>query len=519
MSFRNYSKISKDLLKIMHAAKGSYGHILKSSAILGSARVIKILIGMLRVKMMAILLGPGGVGLFGIYETISLMVATIAGMGVSRSSVRQIAQSAGNGDREHIARTTKTVMRVVWLLGIFGTLAMAFLSWPISNFTFESNEHAFPIMLLSITVLMITLSGGCESIMQGLGRIADLAKQNITGAGAGTLATIALLAIFKEKAIIPALLASYACLLAAAWWFVRKVDLPQTGITWAESLRETGPLVKLGLALMNAALLSSLVAYAAQMLIAREFGMGAVGIYLCAFSLSGKFVGFIIDAMWTDFYPRASSVANDHIALNRVVNEQTEIALLLAAPGLLATLVSAPWLIRLFYTGAFGEATLLLRWFTLGCLGGVICGPLRIVQLAKGKSLLCFLTETVTSGLHITMIFVLLKLFSLPGSAIAYAVHNLAQTLLSLMVANRLTGFKWSPSTDKMLCILVPIAAFAFFATLLLTELQTTILGGMGTVGVSVYCLRQLIERLGPEHRLSQFVARSPIIRCLLGGQ
>ncbi len=61
------------------------------------------------------------------------------------------------------------------------------------------------------------------------------------------------------------------------------------------------------------------------------------GIYSAAFALSGMFVNFVLQAMGSDYYPRLTSVATNKAMMNRMVNEQTEIGLLLGVPGLLAT--------------------------------------------------------------------------------------------------------------------------------------------------------------------------------------
>ena len=53
------------------SAKGSYGQILKSSALIGGAQVANITIGIVRTKAMAMLLGPAGFGLFGLYGSIA----------------------------------------------------------------------------------------------------------------------------------------------------------------------------------------------------------------------------------------------------------------------------------------------------------------------------------------------------------------------------------------------------------------------------------------------------------------
>ena len=46
--------------------KDSHRQILRSSFIIGGASVINILVGLLRIKVVAVLLGPAGVGLIGI---------------------------------------------------------------------------------------------------------------------------------------------------------------------------------------------------------------------------------------------------------------------------------------------------------------------------------------------------------------------------------------------------------------------------------------------------------------------
>ena len=108
----------------------SYRQIFQSSVVLGSARVLNMAMGMLRTKILAVFLGPEGTGLLGIYDGIATMVGTVTDLGVSRSGVREIAQSRGAGNPEGAARTVLTMNRVVGALGLIGTLAMIVLAVP-----------------------------------------------------------------------------------------------------------------------------------------------------------------------------------------------------------------------------------------------------------------------------------------------------------------------------------------------------------------------------------------------------
>ena len=56
----------------------SYRQILKSSSIIGGASVINILIGLVRTKIIAVLLGPTGIGLVSLYTGLLSTATAVA---------------------------------------------------------------------------------------------------------------------------------------------------------------------------------------------------------------------------------------------------------------------------------------------------------------------------------------------------------------------------------------------------------------------------------------------------------
>src|SRR5208337_3905753 len=95
----------------------SHGQVLKSSVMIGGSMGLGVIVGIVRTKAMALMLGPAGVGLFGLYWSISELTRSVAGMGINSSGVRQIAESVGTGDSQRIARTVITLRRVALVLG------------------------------------------------------------------------------------------------------------------------------------------------------------------------------------------------------------------------------------------------------------------------------------------------------------------------------------------------------------------------------------------------------------------
>ena len=83
--------------------------------------MLNIAIGIVRTKAMAMLLGPAGFGLVGLYGSIADLTQSIAGMGINSSGVRQIAEAVGSDDTGRIALTTAVLRRTSIVLGVAGS--------------------------------------------------------------------------------------------------------------------------------------------------------------------------------------------------------------------------------------------------------------------------------------------------------------------------------------------------------------------------------------------------------------
>jgi len=160
------------------SSKSSYSTILKSSAQIGVSQVLVIAIGIIRAKVMAILLGPAGFGLMGLYQSIVDLAASAGGMGVGSSGVRQIAAAAGSDDRTKIAQTVTALRSTSLVLGGLGAALLAVFAKQVSTLTFGDTTHTWAIIFVAAAVFFRIVTAGQNALIQGLRRVSDLAVMN-----------------------------------------------------------------------------------------------------------------------------------------------------------------------------------------------------------------------------------------------------------------------------------------------------------------------------------------------------
>lgn len=487
-----------------NAGQSSYEQILKSSTLIGGSSAIALVIGMVRIKAMALLLAPAGYGLFALYWNISELARIIAGMGINGSAVRQIAEAAGTGDDRRIARTVMILRRLSWILGILGALLLLALREPISRLSFGDESHAGAIALLSLAVFLGAVSNGRMALLQGMRRIADLALAGIWGALLGALLSIAIIYLYRDQGIVPALVGSALVGSLISWRLSRRIELQPVEMTTAEAAREGLGMLKPGFVFMTSALLTTGVAYGVQLIVLYEVGnasgietgKAAVGCYQAAWFVGGYFASFILQAMGTDFYPRLSSVAQDNAQCNRLVNEQAEVGLLLAGPGLLATLTFAPLVILLQYSAEFRPAADVLRWICLGMMLRVIAWPVAFVIIAKNEQRLFFWTEVAGSALQIGLVWLGVRHFGLIGTGVGFAGMYAVYLIGIRFIARSLSGFRWTAENVRIGTIYGTVVAALFVSPYFLPQTFVVIAGSAATLAMGIYSLKKLCRML-----------------------
>jgi len=481
------------------ADRPSYVQILRSTALIGGSSGLTLLVGLARTKAIAILLGPTGVGLLGVYASIADVARSVAQMGVNGSGVRQIAAAVASDDDRQIGRTVTALRRVSLALALLGSLAMVACAGPIAVWTFGSDAHAGAVAWLSLAVFFKIVSDGQTALIQGMRRISDLARIGVAGSVAGAVVSTAIVAAMGESGVVPSLLGVAAIGALFSWLYSRKVDVPRTQLSLAEMRLEAASLLQLGLAFMASGLLMMGAALLVRVLVLRHLGVEAAGLSQATWALAGMYVGVVLQAMGADFYPRLVGAIGDKPRANRLVNEQAHVSMLLAGPGVVATLAWAAPVLALFYTAEFDAAAGLLRWIALGMALRVITWPIGYIVVASNRRLVFFGTELAWTIVNVDLSWLCINRFGLDGAGIAFLGSYLFHAVVVYIVAHRLTGFRWSSAYIRTGAVYVAAIGAVFAAFLALPPAWATGAGTLVLLAICVHSTRELLHLASPD--------------------
>ncbi|MDB5536676.1 MAG: hypothetical protein JWQ65_1551 [Devosia sp.] len=490
-----------------------YGDIIKSTSLIGASSIVNIAMSVIRLKVLAVYLGPSGIALFGIYNVLLDLTSSMVGFGVQSSGVRQVAVSVSSDDKAKVARIERVLSLTSWVLGALGAGVLIAFARPLSTLSFGNEARASGVALLGFALMLRIVAGAPSALIQGHRRIGDLARMTVLGAVLNTVAAIPLVYFLGEDGIVPSLIAVALTSWIAAHWYARKIALPRIRLSWSDFTAETRLLLQLGFAFMASGLLTAGSAFVIRVFIVQLNGVEAAGNYQAAWALGGIYVGFILQSMGTDFYPRLSAVSNDDEACNRMVNEQSRVSILLAGPGLLATLALSPLVMAVFYSTQFADAVPLLRWFCLGMLLRVVAWPMGFVVLAKGKQKIFFWTEVAATVLQVGLTWVLLHTVGLAGAGIAFVALYAWHGLLMYYLVRRISGFRMTQEYLLLMGLFVGLTGLVLLAVELLPFWPGLVVALIGTAIGSWFSLAQLV-RLVPQQWIPNQLR--PIIRAVL---
>lgn len=437
---------------------GSFRKILRGTTLVGSVQIANALFSILRMKFAALVLGPAGVGIIGLWASMQSLVESFVKMGLGTAGVREIAQSSvEQSTRARLALRIYAVM----LAGIAMLIGMLFAE-PVSIYLTSSSIDKVTISWLFAGSSLGILSTACLVEMRGLHKIGRVAASQFCGAAICTALSIASLYWFSDIALLVYVLAPPFALLLSSLIFLPRETIPRTAPPEGSSMQDYWrSFLHTGVPVMLAGLSVTVAMYVTRFIINDISGAVALGYFVAAFVVSNKYLDFLFKAMGTDFYPRIAAVASEPNVAAVVIDRQTRILLNLGTPILLGMIGLAPGVLSVLYASEFSVAARLFQLLIIADFLKMLVWPIDFYLLARGRNIFFMIKQLATAATFVGVVWIFFH-GSLETIGWAYVVSRIVNLIFVYGMALYVSVYRFSVRT------LITAGLFIIHATLFL---------------------------------------------------
>jgi PST family polysaccharide transporter len=394
----------------------------------------------LRSKLIALVLGPTGIGLMGVLTAFQSNLSSVAGWGLGTSAVRTIA-GAREAERPPKLAALRSFGRWLAWAGFFCSLLLV---WPVGYLTFRSQDYALEMLITGLAVPCIITTSIWTAILQAGGHISSMAKTQIMSSLFGLLLGLPFIWLFGSVGIALSIFMAAGMTTFITWLTARHHVQPGAAMATKADILE---LVQLGAAVQFGNILGALSTYFVRVLILRSHGddvaagLADAGYYQAAFSITSGLPGVIFSATSSDFYPRVAA-AKDEADARQITEKQVLASLLLAMPILMALLTMGPLAIRWLYAEGFEPAVPLLEWFVWAIFCFLMGWPLGFWLTARGSKRTVAFFQGLSYLLMFALCLFLIPKYGVRGAAAGYLASGLIYTVVLLGFTRILSG-RW----------------------------------------------------------------------------
>ena len=464
----------------------------KAVSVLGSASIVNLAAGLLKMKVAATLLGPTGVGLIGLFQQVMTTVSTLFSLGLQQSGTRQIADKKTNGTYIELFTARRALFISTAVLAVLGGLFIYLAQDVLFNHFLEVTLEAAETAALAFGVAFTIGAGSQQALLNGYRNVKALALLSILIGGISSSIAIVALIFFREFAILIFVIASPVVSFALGYFFVNRLPKGKfSEVSSAQVTRDVQKLVYLGVPIMLATLVVAAANLIIRNVIQRDLGLEFLGLFTAVWLISQYYVGFLYSALSMDFYARLTgALPQEKEALN-IINMQTELGLLFATPLFIGLIALAPYALWILYSAEFVSAANLLVWFVIGDIFKILGQPLLFTLMAAGAVKSYFFVRFFGALIFVILTILLVPYLGLSGVGLAYIAMNIFCVPVQIILVRKLIPIAWSPSVILLCCLLL-LAVSCVTILGIVSVLAAAVLGSIFALIATVVCFQRV---------------------------
>jgi O-antigen/teichoic acid export membrane protein len=390
---------------------------------------LKIGIGLITSKILAIFVGPSGMALIGNLRNFLTSLENISTLGFQNGIVKYVAENEKS--RLELQKIVSTVFITLIGSALFISGILFCTAWYWNEKIFGNNtEYLIVFKVLAFVLPTYGLSIFFVALINGLGRFKKVIGINIIGNIFGLLTSIFLIVQFKTVGALMAIIIAPALLFFITLYLVQKeIQFFQFIKLETFDFKVLKNLSSYSLMTLVSSVFGPFVFLAIRNHIIQNLGIEQAGYWETITRISSYYLMFISAILSIYFLPKLSKAQNDQ-ETKSIFLKYYKYILPIFVFALLIIYFARFFVVQLLFTKEFLPVANLFFWQLLGDILKVCALILGYQFFAKRKTLMFILTEFFSlSVLYFSSLY-FIKEFQIEGVVMAYAFDNLVYLIV-----------------------------------------------------------------------------------------
>ncbi len=451
---------------------------LRVTMLLGSVTVINLLVSIVRVKIVALYVGKGGMAVLAQLADWQTLLATYVLLGSEQGMVALAADAWARNSRAGIERLLRVVRTAIVPPVSVALLGLAAASpWLMPAVTGHDGTVVAGAGATAALVLQLWVRPR-QSILNGAKAFGLIARSKIIESLLATALVIPLVLVFGLSGAVWSLAVVQLSSLLGTAWVWRQLPLPAPADQPEEAHAHEGKTLRqFGSAFLITGGAASLLSLLLRKRIITVLGLEQAGLWQVAHSLTLQYLGIVLGAMSAYSFPAYRTAAQQPGQLQQEVNQTLRSVLLVITPIIVALLTLREVLILVLFSREFTGAADLLQIQLVGDLFKVVAWATGMTLLAAGRvwqhvALDLFFGATWVAGVEIAT-----RQMGGVGPSVGFAVNQVLMCIGYFVINWRLFGVRIGRSNFGLLAA----SAILVVGTAMLSH-APAVLRGLGAV-------------------------------------
>lgn len=435
----NYAKL------LLHKLMGV--DIVKVFSLNAMATFVRMLAGMISVKIVALIIGPAGIALLGQLNNFNTILLGLANGGISSGITKYVAEY--KEDENLIKKYLSNALRITLICSVIVAFILIVGCKQLSELILLSDEYYYVFMVFGLTIVLYSLNGLLISVLNGYKQFEKYVEINIVGTLFGLIYSVFMVYFWGLPGALINAVTFQSIVFFSTLWMCRKQTWLKK-VFFKEKFDKVVTKKYFGYSLMT---LTTLALLPISQLILRGYVISEIsatdaGIWEGMNRVSGTYLSVITTALSVYYLPRLSEITDNIELRNEIFKCYKFIIPMLLLIGV-SIYVARNFIIWLLFTPDFQPMGNLFVWQLFGDLFKISSWLLAFIMVAKARTKMFITTEVVFGFTYLLLCFICMKYSGIVGLAQGYLINYILYMATMCILFRKVLVYKSSNNGRK----------------------------------------------------------------------